>query len=676
MFNITVTRKLVGLICGVVLVLTAISILAVYSKITEELDKTAQKTLTDDSLIVDFRFKDIQNNYLSLAKSQAIRPNVIKGISENDVALLQKLGRDLIASKSAEFVVFTDLKGNVIARGHTDKQGDNIANQYALQQALLDKPAVGVENGAVVKLSLRASAPVKQDGKIIGVVILGMNIFEGNSFVDGIKEMTGSECTIFENDVRVSTTIKNNGSRAIGTKMDNPKVLQTVLREGKTFNSRNIILGGEFLTSYWPLKDIQGNVVGMFFLGRSTNDIQQAQHVIILGILYWMLGAGVLLGLLGVWVGRIFIKPLILSTRFAVDVSQGNLDSVLVVNQTDEMGVLARALNQMLITLKQKIQEADQQSKQAQEQTEIAQQAMLDAQQALEQASLAKREGELAAASKLEGIVSRVNSSSTQLTHQVDEINEGMGIQTQRIAETATAIEQMNATVMEVAKNASHAASNAQMAKEKAESGSQIVRDSVEAITTVSQVASLAKQNMEVLGKQVSDIGSIISVINDIADQTNLLALNAAIEAARAGDAGRGFAVVADEVRKLAEKTQNATKEVASSISSIQQSAKLNIEQMEKAASAIDNAIKLAQVSGESLTEIVMFADQNSGQAQSIAAASEEQSAASEQISRSIDEINRIAADTATSMHQSSAAISELAKLAGELTSLIEELKK
>ncbi len=77
-------------------------------------------------------------------------------------------------------------------------------------------------------------------------------------------------------------------------------------------------------------------------------------------------------------------------------------------------------------------------------------------------------------------------------------------------------------------------------------------------------------QRISALGESSKQIGEIILVIDEIADQTNLLALNAAIEAARAGDQGRGFAVVADEVRKLAERTQKATKEIRSMISSIQ----------------------------------------------------------------------------------------------------------
>ena len=114
---------------------------------------------------------------------------------------------------------------------------------------------------------------------------------------------------------------------------------------------------------------------------------------------------------------------------------------------------------------------------------------------------------------------------------------------------------EMNATVQEVARNASAASAASAETRTNAEGGANIVEQALTSIGQVQTVSLALKDDMAQLNEHAKSITQIMNVISDIADQTNLLALNAAIEAARAGDAGRGFAVVADEVRKLAEKT-------------------------------------------------------------------------------------------------------------------------
>ncbi|MFO7595268.1 MAG: Cache 3/Cache 2 fusion domain-containing protein [Desulfocurvibacter africanus] len=269
-----------------------------------------------------------------------------------------------------------------------------------------------------------------------------------------------------------------------------------------------------------------------------------------------------------------------------------------------------------------------------------------------------------------------VSSAAEELSAQVEQASRGSEIQSSRAGETATAMEQMNASVLEVAKSASNAAESADQAKEKAAAGEAKVRQVIAAISEVDRQAATLQQYMSELGQRADGIGQIITVIEDIADQTNLLALNAAIEAARAGDAGRGFAVVADEVRKLAEKTMNATKEVASAIASIQQGASKSIEATRSATEAVGRSTRLAEESGQAMHEIVRIADATAGQVQSIATASEEQSAASEEINHAVEEINRISAETADGMSQSAKAVSDLAKQALELKRLIEGLNE
>ena len=272
-------------------------------------------------------------------------------------------------------------------------------------------------------------------------------------------------------------------------------------------------------------------------------------------------------------------------------------------------------------------------------------------------------------------IASRVAAASEELAAQIEEISRGADRQRSRVESTASAMMQMNSTVLEVARSAAQASEQSEGTRYKAENGAGLVNQVVLSINTVNTIATTLQDNMQELGKQAESIGGVLNVISDIADQTNLLALNAAIEAARAGDAGRGFAVVADEVRKLAEKTMSATQEVGSNITAIQNSARANINEVSNAVQSIYEATDLANSSGDALKEIVDLAAANSSIVASIATAAEEQSATSEEINRSIEEINTVVVETTDSMVQSSAAVHDLSQMAQELHRVLAVLK-
>ena len=296
---------------------------------------------------------------------------------------------------------------------------------------------------------------------------------------------------------------------------------------------------------------------------------------------------------------------------------------------------------------------------------------VVEKQQVLEEKS--KQIAEMAA--EAQEIANAVSSASASLTSQVGSSSQGAVSQRDRMTETASAMTEMNATVLEVAHRAGEAATLAEKASATAQEGASAVKQVMQSITQVENYAGQLKTGMHDLGKQADSIGDIISIINDIADQTNLLALNAAIEAARAGEAGRGFAVVADEVRKLAEKTMQATHEVSTAITGIQNGTHVNINMVEQAATAVDSANGLAVKAGENLDNIVHLVEDTAQQIQSIATASEEQSATSEEINRALEEVSRIADETSVSMEEASFSVEGVAGQAQNLRVIIERLQ-
>ena len=329
---------------------------------------------------------------------------------------------------------------------------------------------------------------------------------------------------------------------------------------------------------------------------------------------------------------------------------------------------------EMVNALKTHIENAQRESENAREQSRKAQEAMQQAEAASREAQ-SKTEAMLVAADKLEQVGGVVSSASTELSAQIEQSDRGAAESATRLSEAATAMNEMNATVQEVARNAGSASNASAETKQKAEAGAQVVAKAVRSIDQVHQMSLELKDDMTQLNEHAQDITRIMGVISDIADQTNLLALNAAIEAARAGDAGRGFAVVADEVRKLAEKTMASTNDVGNAIKAIQESTAKSMTGVDNAVERIGEATELASQSGAALEEIVATVEATADQVNAIATASEEQSAASEEINQSIVQVNDMARQTAEAMAEAAKAVSDLAAQAQGLTDLIQELK-
>jgi len=663
---------------GMILAAVIVSSLGMYCVadyfVGKGFDQEARGNIVLLQSVVEKEVESQKVDLFQLATSLSHNPAVVEATGKGDAKALKALLKPELEVNQVDSILVSDAKGTILVRAHDDKAGDSGLKLLSLASALKDKPVVGIERGSVVKFGVRAAQPIKINGEIVGAIAVG-NSLSGEKFVDAIKDLTGMEVTIFDQDMRISTTIMKDGKRAIGTKMDNPVVLDAVLKKGESFHASNVILGRPYETAYWPLKDINAKIEGMFFIGKQRIVVEQTKKDIDWSMLLAALGICAIMGGLGVWFARTLANPLARTADFAKKVAEGDLESRLDLHRQDEIGALADTLRDMVGKLKGMIAESGKKSMEAAALAEEARRATKVAEDALEQAAHAKREGLLIAAGKLEQVVGVISGTAEDLSARIEQARRGAEHQSERVAETATAMEEMNATVLEVAQNAGHAAETSESARKNAAQGADVVAQAVTGISQVQKTSEDLKHDMGALGQQAEGIGNILSVITDIADQTNLLALNAAIEAARAGDAGRGFAVVADEVRKLAEKTMTATKEVGNAIRGIQAGTKKGIDGVERSVDTIRQATSLAEQSGAALHTIVGLVESSSDQVRSIATAAEEQSATSEEINRSVEDIRRISNDTAEAMNRSASAVAELAKQAHTLQAITEQLR-
>lgn len=488
----------------------------------------------------------------------------------------------------------------------------------------------------------------------------GQTQINGNEdIVDLLGEKTGDTITIFQGDTRVATNVMKNGERAVGTQASS-EVIAAVLKKGKRFYGQADVAGSSYQTAYMPLKDQNGNIIGMLYTGANQSilaSLTQSLFTQFAIVLVIVIMVSVILVL--VFTRKINKRLNALKSAFE---SAGNGDITIEVSDKtgDELSELSVYYNKMRMKLNDTIQ--------------TVQQSALQLASASQQLSAGAEE---------------TNQASEKITEAVQQIANGAQDQITRIENSESSLKQASADIRDISANTAAIADKGQLAQSKADIGQKEIANVQAQMDAIHQSIQKSGEIIHQLDGRSKQIEQILSVITQIADQTNLLALNAAIEAARAGEQGKGFAVVADEVRKLAEESQQSAGQISKLIIEIQKDMNRSARSVEHVKTEAAEGVTMIQRTRDAFKEIAAATGEISAEISDLSASVTNISASAHQINDSfaantadIKESTKNTRQAAAlteeqfaAMEEITAASETLSQLAEELTGIISQFK-
>lgn len=534
-------------------------------------------------------------------------------MAEGDIALLNNVVATQRDNLDSDYIMIADTSGKVLAG--SIGVGKDIRNIKAYQETINGEKTAfcWVTNDWLPWTYVYASSVIV-NGKVVGSVLTAYD-FSNEDFVAMIKESFDVECTIFNNNVRASTTLRDKAGKSMaGTKLTNSNIIDLVLKKGETHRFNNVINGEKYHSVYAPLKDSDGGVSGMLFLAKSQAVIDRASIQTLQFIIPVMVVLLILISIFTTVIVKIVVVKPILSVRDSLlKISTGDADLTQRIDSKsqDEVGEVVVGFNTFVEHLQSIIKVVKDQNK--------------DLESGGENMGAISQD----TASAITEIIANIDSIHTQIETQGQSVNQTAGA----VNEISSNIDSLNKMIEGQASGITQASAAVEEMIGNISSVNQSVEKMANSFEELNQNADIGFKKQQDVNEKIQQIETQSAMLEDanqaianIAAQTNLLAMNAAIEAAHAGDAGKGFSVVADEIRKLSETSTGQSKTIG--------------EQLAKIKESISNVVTASDESAQALTVVADKIRDTDQLVMQIRTAMEEQTEGSRQISEALKSMN------------------------------------
>ncbi len=334
----------------------------VNNSVEKAFTRETQSTLEDGAFAVESRVRIYHDAIRSVLWQGVHRDDLAKAILAGDLKTVEHIVMDLASNSLMDFVTLSDKNGTVIMRSHSNKRGDSVVNQYNVAQSVAGPETlepgreipvtVGIEGGTEVAFSVRGGAPIYYENRRVGVLTAGIRM-DTPELADTLSKELGAQVTFFKKDVRITTSlVDKDGKRMIGTRLENPVILEKVLKAGGAFSGAGVMLGGiPYSTIYKPLYNAKKEIAGMLFIGIKEESLRNTLAAILSGILWVGAGIAVLMGAFGLVAARCFItRPLARVTGVIRDLvdDKAELSYRLDTSSRDEVAQLSHQVNRLM----------------------------------------------------------------------------------------------------------------------------------------------------------------------------------------------------------------------------------------------------------------------------------------------------------------------------------------